>query len=131
MDYYFSEKGFQVCRIDGSVKLADRRRQVMLPLLRIYLPSLFPCWSKFLYFLPLSWIIKISYGLVFKFWISKCYLLVTFPSSTLPLLQYLKADWYFCIWCTDLFITRYLYTRVVIHVTVKDKHIFWLFLLLS
>lgn len=28
MDYYFSEKGFQVCRIDGSVKLEERRRQV-------------------------------------------------------------------------------------------------------
>jgi ATP-dependent DNA helicase len=30
MDYYFSEKGFEVCRIDGSVKLDDRKRQVML-----------------------------------------------------------------------------------------------------
>jgi len=28
MDYYFSEKGFEVCRIDGSVKLDERRRQV-------------------------------------------------------------------------------------------------------
>ncbi|XP_061342369.1 ATP-dependent DNA helicase DDM1 [Gastrolobium bilobum] len=28
MDYYFSEKGFEVCRIDGSVKLDDRRRQI-------------------------------------------------------------------------------------------------------
>lgn len=28
MDYYFSEKGFEVCRIDGSVKLEERRRQV-------------------------------------------------------------------------------------------------------
>ncbi|CAI0473484.1 unnamed protein product [Linum tenue] len=28
MDYYFSEKGFAVCRIDGSVKLEDRRRQI-------------------------------------------------------------------------------------------------------
>lgn len=28
MDYYFSEKGFQVCRIDGSVKLDERRKQV-------------------------------------------------------------------------------------------------------
>ncbi|KAK6128441.1 hypothetical protein DH2020_012556 [Rehmannia glutinosa] len=28
MDYYFSEKGFKVCRIDGSVKLAERRRQI-------------------------------------------------------------------------------------------------------
>ncbi|XP_057528541.1 ATP-dependent DNA helicase DDM1 [Amaranthus tricolor] len=28
MDYYFSEKGFQVCRIDGSVKLEERRRQI-------------------------------------------------------------------------------------------------------
>ncbi|KAM7264845.1 hypothetical protein ACFE04_002528 [Oxalis oulophora] len=28
MDYYFSEKGFPVCRIDGSVKLDDRRRQI-------------------------------------------------------------------------------------------------------
>ncbi|KAL6539330.1 hypothetical protein OROHE_011101 [Orobanche hederae] len=29
MDYYFSEKGIGVCRIDGSVKLAERRRQWM------------------------------------------------------------------------------------------------------
>ncbi|KAG8384014.1 hypothetical protein BUALT_Bualt04G0074100 [Buddleja alternifolia] len=28
MDFYFSEKGFQVCRIDGNVKLAERRRQI-------------------------------------------------------------------------------------------------------
>ncbi|CAI0420018.1 unnamed protein product [Linum tenue] len=28
MDYYFSEKGFVVCRIDGSVKLEERRRQI-------------------------------------------------------------------------------------------------------
>ncbi|XP_027189919.1 ATP-dependent DNA helicase DDM1-like [Cicer arietinum] len=28
MDYYFSEKGFEVCRIDGSVKLEDRKRQI-------------------------------------------------------------------------------------------------------
>ncbi|XP_051114869.1 ATP-dependent DNA helicase DDM1 [Andrographis paniculata] len=28
MDYYFSEKGFEVCRIDGNVKLEDRRRQI-------------------------------------------------------------------------------------------------------
>lgn len=28
MDYYFCEKGFEVCRIDGSVKLADRKQQV-------------------------------------------------------------------------------------------------------
>lgn len=28
MDYYFSEKGFKVCRIDGSVKLDERKRQV-------------------------------------------------------------------------------------------------------
>ncbi|KFK28358.1 swi2 snf2-like protein [Arabis alpina] len=28
MDYYFGEKGFEVCRIDGSVKLEDRRRQI-------------------------------------------------------------------------------------------------------
>ncbi|XP_019444762.1 PREDICTED: ATP-dependent DNA helicase DDM1-like [Lupinus angustifolius] len=28
MDYYFSEKGFEVCRIDGSVKLDDRKRQI-------------------------------------------------------------------------------------------------------
>ncbi|KAK4346829.1 hypothetical protein RND71_033168 [Anisodus tanguticus] len=27
MDYYFSEKGFDVCRIDGSVKLDERKRQ--------------------------------------------------------------------------------------------------------
>ncbi|KAJ4962204.1 hypothetical protein NE237_022143 [Protea cynaroides] len=28
MDYYFSEKGFEVCRIDGSVKLEERKRQI-------------------------------------------------------------------------------------------------------
>uniref|UniRef100_A0A5B6Z3R0 Putative ATP-dependent DNA helicase DDM1 n=1 Tax=Davidia involucrata TaxID=16924 RepID=A0A5B6Z3R0_DAVIN len=28
IDYYFSEKGFEVCRIDGSVKLAERKRQI-------------------------------------------------------------------------------------------------------
>ncbi|WVZ11768.1 hypothetical protein V8G54_016298 [Vigna mungo] len=28
IDYYFSEKGFEVCRIDGSVKLDDRKRQI-------------------------------------------------------------------------------------------------------
>ncbi|KAE8685390.1 ATP-dependent DNA helicase DDM1 [Hibiscus syriacus] len=28
MDYYFSEKGFNVCRIDGAVKLEERRRQI-------------------------------------------------------------------------------------------------------
>ncbi|XP_027361856.1 ATP-dependent DNA helicase DDM1 [Abrus precatorius] len=28
MDYYFSEKGFEVCRIDGCVKLAERKRQI-------------------------------------------------------------------------------------------------------
>ncbi|CAH2043122.1 unnamed protein product, partial [Thlaspi arvense] len=28
MDYYFSEKGFEVCRIDGNVKLDERRRQI-------------------------------------------------------------------------------------------------------
>lgn len=28
MDYYFSEKGFEVCRIDGGVKLDERKRQV-------------------------------------------------------------------------------------------------------
>ncbi|KAB5547657.1 hypothetical protein DKX38_011063 [Salix brachista] len=28
MDYYFSEKGFEVCRIDGSVKLDKRKRQI-------------------------------------------------------------------------------------------------------
>lgn len=28
MDYYFSEKGLEVCRIDGCVKLAERRRQI-------------------------------------------------------------------------------------------------------
>ncbi|KAG5535833.1 hypothetical protein RHGRI_023562 [Rhododendron griersonianum] len=28
MEYYFSEKGFEVCRIDGSVKLEERRRQI-------------------------------------------------------------------------------------------------------
>lgn len=30
MDYYFSEKGFEVSRIDGSVKLDDRKRQVCI-----------------------------------------------------------------------------------------------------
>ncbi|KAL3637848.1 ATP-dependent DNA helicase ddm1 [Castilleja foliolosa] len=28
MEYYFSEKGFDVCRIDGSVKFSERRRQI-------------------------------------------------------------------------------------------------------
>ncbi|XVF62019.1 hypothetical protein PTKIN_Ptkin08bG0183000 [Pterospermum kingtungense] len=28
MDYYFSEKGFKICRIDGSVNLEERRRQI-------------------------------------------------------------------------------------------------------
>ncbi|KAF9678332.1 hypothetical protein SADUNF_Sadunf07G0023900 [Salix dunnii] len=28
MDYYFSEKGFEVCRIDGSVNLDKRKRQI-------------------------------------------------------------------------------------------------------
>ncbi|XP_042018136.1 ATP-dependent DNA helicase DDM1-like [Salvia splendens] len=28
MDYYFSERGFEVCRIDGSVKLSERKRQI-------------------------------------------------------------------------------------------------------
>ncbi|PNS91785.2 hypothetical protein POPTR_019G129900v4 [Populus trichocarpa] len=28
MDYYFSEKGFEVCRIDGSVKLDERKKQI-------------------------------------------------------------------------------------------------------
>ncbi|XVF15747.1 hypothetical protein REPUB_Repub09cG0182500 [Reevesia pubescens] len=28
MDYYFSEKGFKVCRIDGNVKLEERRKQI-------------------------------------------------------------------------------------------------------
>ncbi|RXI07337.1 hypothetical protein DVH24_026473 [Malus domestica] len=28
MDYYFSEKGLEVCRIDGSVRLEDRRNQI-------------------------------------------------------------------------------------------------------
>ncbi|XP_011025768.1 PREDICTED: ATP-dependent DNA helicase DDM1-like [Populus euphratica] len=28
MDYYFSEKGFEVCRIDGSVNLGERKRQI-------------------------------------------------------------------------------------------------------
>ncbi|CAA3021981.1 ATP-dependent DNA helicase DDM1 isoform X1 [Olea europaea subsp. europaea] len=27
MEYYFSEKGFEVCRIDGNVKLSERKRQ--------------------------------------------------------------------------------------------------------
>ncbi|KAH1266996.1 ATP-dependent DNA helicase DDM1 [Glycine soja] len=28
MDYYFSEKGFEVCRIDGGVKLDERKQQI-------------------------------------------------------------------------------------------------------
>ncbi|RAL52518.1 hypothetical protein DM860_017212 [Cuscuta australis] len=28
IEYYFSQKGFEVCRIDGSVKLDERRRQI-------------------------------------------------------------------------------------------------------
>ncbi|KAF2302297.1 hypothetical protein GH714_034013 [Hevea brasiliensis] len=28
MDYYFSERGFEVCRIDGSVQLDERKRQI-------------------------------------------------------------------------------------------------------
>ncbi|XLU33855.1 hypothetical protein S245_069921, partial [Arachis hypogaea] len=28
LDYYLSEKGFEVCRIDGSVKLDERKRQL-------------------------------------------------------------------------------------------------------
>ncbi|RDY07314.1 ATP-dependent DNA helicase DDM1, partial [Mucuna pruriens] len=28
MDYYFSEKGFEVCRIDGNVRLDERKRQI-------------------------------------------------------------------------------------------------------
>ncbi|MCD7465632.1 Chromatin remodeling factor DDM1b [Datura stramonium] len=28
MDYYFSERGFDVCRIDGNVKLDERKRQI-------------------------------------------------------------------------------------------------------
>ncbi|XP_039158136.1 ATP-dependent DNA helicase DDM1 [Eucalyptus grandis] len=28
MDYYFSEKGYEVCRIDGNVKLDERKRQI-------------------------------------------------------------------------------------------------------
>ncbi|KAH6797117.1 chromatin remodeling 1 [Perilla frutescens var. hirtella] len=28
MDYYFSEKGFEVCKIDGRVKLPERRQQI-------------------------------------------------------------------------------------------------------
>ncbi|CDP02033.1 unnamed protein product [Coffea canephora] len=28
IDYYFAEKGFEVCRIDGGVKLEERRRQI-------------------------------------------------------------------------------------------------------
>ncbi|XP_059458922.1 ATP-dependent DNA helicase DDM1 isoform X2 [Corylus avellana] len=28
MDYYFSEKGLEVCRIDGSVRLDERKRQI-------------------------------------------------------------------------------------------------------
>ncbi|XP_043715072.1 ATP-dependent DNA helicase DDM1 isoform X2 [Telopea speciosissima] len=36
MDYYFSEKGFEVCRIDGHVRLQERKRQEegLLALLR-------------------------------------------------------------------------------------------------
>lgn len=29
LDYYLAEKNFEVCRIDGSVKLAERKRQVL------------------------------------------------------------------------------------------------------
>jgi ATP-dependent DNA helicase len=29
IDYYLYTKGLNVCRIDGSVKLEERRRQVM------------------------------------------------------------------------------------------------------
>lgn len=37
MDYYFSEKGFEVCRIDGNVKLEERRRQVSTVLMLLLL----------------------------------------------------------------------------------------------
>lgn len=29
MEYYLDSKGLEVCRIDGGVKLEERRRQVM------------------------------------------------------------------------------------------------------
>lgn len=37
MDYYFSEKGLEVCRIDGNVRLDERKRQVcsLLSLIKI------------------------------------------------------------------------------------------------
>nr|AGM20689.1 DDM1-2 [Populus tomentosa] len=43
MDYYFSEKGFEVCRIDGSVNLDERKRQLD----QSYIISLMPgvCFS--------------------------------------------------------------------------------------
>lgn len=33
MHYYFSEKGMEVCRIDGSVRLEERRRQVSVTMI--------------------------------------------------------------------------------------------------
>jgi hypothetical protein len=41
MDYYFSEKGFKVCRIDGTVKLEERRRQVGVCKLQLKCVALF------------------------------------------------------------------------------------------
>lgn len=47
MHYYFSEKGFEVCRIDGSVKLDERKRQMTS--LR-GLAEIFWCMEKKLYY---------------------------------------------------------------------------------
>lgn len=52
MDYYFSEKGFEVCRIDGSVKLEERKRQVSLDPF-----SLKKIWSWFL------WLFVLDFGI--------------------------------------------------------------------
>lgn len=30
MDYYFSEKNIEVCRIDGRVRLDERKKQVLV-----------------------------------------------------------------------------------------------------
>jgi hypothetical protein len=49
MDYYLSEKGLEVCRIDGSVSLDERKRQVCS------LPSLIRIQSCFYY--VFSWIL--------------------------------------------------------------------------
>ncbi|KAI4314855.1 hypothetical protein L6164_027722 [Bauhinia variegata] len=37
MDYYFSEKGYEVCRINGGVKLDERKRRICaLQISRVY-----------------------------------------------------------------------------------------------